>query len=88
MNTTYIIILLPILTLITFIIKYINVINYEIIYLILSNIFIIPTSSLCYYFSITKQKNLWLEFISSYLVVFSSGIYHLCQFLYNYLQSK
>lgn len=73
-----IIAIIPLITLTLLIIKYINVITYSAICMTLTNIAIVPTASCCFYFSLIKKKNLWLEFISSYLVVFSSGLYHLC----------
>lgn len=65
---------------------YLEYLNYKSISLITSNFIGILPCSLCLYYTLTKQKNMLLEFIPFYLIIFSSGSYHLCNSV-NYIGS-
>jgi hypothetical protein len=73
-----IIILFPIILLTCELIVNNNSIDLKTVSLVITNISGLYPASLCLYYTVTNQKNMFLEFLPFYFIPITSGTYHLC----------
>lgn len=69
---------LPVILITSCVFVYLDKLNYKSISLVMTNISAIVPCLLCLYYTITKQKNMILEFLPFYFIIATSGSYHLC----------
>lgn len=81
-TTAVIIILLPVILLTTALILN-KGINVKVISLAITNLTGLCPASLCIYYTLSKQKNMILEFLPFYFITITSGTYHLCDKIHN-----
>ena len=62
---------------------YRNDIDYKIVSLTTTNLFSLIPVSISLYYTITNKRNMILEFIPFYCIIFTSSMYHLCQYVDN-----
>ncbi len=72
--STIINLLIPVIYYTSIFASHYNYINIEIIYFVLTNLSIIPTLYITFY----NLKLLYPEYLLSYPIMFTSGLYHLC----------
>lgn len=82
-TTSVIIILFPVILLTTELILNKSINNVKIVSLVITNLTGLCPASLCIYYTLTKQKNMFFEFLPFYCITITSGTYHLCDKIQN-----